>query len=136
MAVIITIVATLGIIGIISAFLLVRPNKTRNYARKIEQDYREPDDEPAARMAPRSRAPRANNPGGDNSLMPLLIHVLRVVIGLAGLAVLAVIYNTTQAAAAIPTGADLTAVYAGGIFKAVITIGIALALYIFTKFQK
>jgi hypothetical protein len=136
MAVVITIVATLAVIGIISAFLLVRPNKTRSYARKIEQDYREPGEEPAARPVPRPRAPRTSNPGGDSSLMPLLMGVLRVVIGLAGLVVLAVIFNATQGAAGGLSGADLTAVYAGGIFKAVITIGIALSLYIFTRYNK
>jgi hypothetical protein len=135
MAIIITVVATLGIIGIISAFFLIRPNPTRGYARKIEKDYREQDIEPAARVAPPPRVPRTNNAGGDNSLTPLLINVLRAVIGLAAVGVLAAVYNSTTAAAGA-AGADLSAVYSEGIFKAVITIGIALALYIFTRFQK
>jgi hypothetical protein len=136
MAVVITVVATLAVIGIISAFLLIRPNKTRSYARKMEQDYREPGEELAARPVSRPRAPRPSNPGGDNSLMPLLMGVLRVVIGLAGLVVLAVIFNSTQGAAGGLSGADLTAIYAGGIFKGVITIGVAVALYIFTRYNK
>ena len=136
MAVVITIVATLAIIGIISAFLLIRPNKTRSYAKKIEKDYPEPDAEPLSRPAPRPRAPRMDNPGGDSNLTPLLMGVLRAVIGLAGIVVLAVIFNSTQGAATGVTGVDLTAVYAGGIFKAIIAIGIALSLYIFTKFAK
>jgi hypothetical protein len=138
MAVVITIVATIAIIGIISAFILIRPNKTRSYARKIEQDYREPGEEPVARPLPlpRPSAPRLNNPATDNSLMPLVMGVLRVAIGLAGLVLLGVIFNSTQGAAGGLSGADLTAVYAGGIFKAVITIGIAVSLCIFTKFSK
>ena len=135
MAVVITIVATLAIIGIISAFLLIRPNKTRSYAKKIEKDYPEPDAEPLSRPAPRPRAPRMDNPGGDSNLTPLLM-VVNISVTRAGIVVLAVIFNSTQGAATGVTGVDLTAVYAGGIFKAIIAIGIALSLYIFTKFAK
>lgn len=134
MEIVITIVVALAVIGIMSAIILIRPNKTRRYNRMVEDDYSEPDSEPIERPVARRRPQRMPGAGGD--LTSVLIKVLRGAIGLAAVGVLAYIYNSTQVAIKGVFGAELTAVYAEGIFKAVITVGIAVALYIFTKFKQ
>ncbi len=136
MELVITIVVTVAVIGIISAFFLIRPRRSRSYGRMADRELREDNFEPAPRPVERPRAPRVTSAGGDSSMTSLLIGILRAVVGLAAVGVLAYVFSSTQdAVKAATSAADITRVYTGGIFKAVITIGIAAAVYIFTKFH-
>jgi hypothetical protein len=144
MQIAITILITLVIVVAISAFFLIRPRKKLNYSRMIDKDFRDNDTEEISRPLERTRAPRMKSFNGDTSLTPLIIGIVRAVIGLAAVGVLAYIYTSTQnslefASAAVLTPAQVaqaTQIYTEGIFKAVLTIGIAAALYIFTKFHR
>jgi hypothetical protein len=136
MEIVITIVVTIAVIGIISAFILIRPNHTRKYSRMVDEEYREPETEPDTIPFARQRVPRMKNTGGDSNLASLVISIFRAVIGLAAVGVLAYIFTSTQNAVKDASDAVLTQIYAGGIFKALVTAGIAVALYIFTKFTK
>jgi|WetSurMetagenome_2_1015567.scaffolds.fasta_scaffold426493_2 hypothetical protein len=134
MELVITIIVTIAVIGIILAFLFMRPRKKLNYG--VDRDFRHDEDEPMSRPVDGPRPMRFKN-GGDTGLVSLLMIALRVVIGLAAVGVLIYIFTSTQGALEnITADAQITRIYSGGIFNAVITIGIAVALYIFTKFQK
>jgi hypothetical protein len=137
MEIVITIVVTIAVIGIISAFILIRPNQTRRYNRMVEDDYGEPDAEPASMPVARRRSQRFPGAGGD-SLTSLLIKVLRGAIGLAAVGALAYIYTSTQSAVGVAglNAAEMTRIYTAGIFKAVIALGITAGAYIFTKFAR
>jgi hypothetical protein len=138
MAVAITIVVTLLVVVVISAFFLIRPRKRLNYGRMINSEYRPDDDiEPVSRPGDRPRPTRMKSINEDSSLTPLIIGVIRAIIGLVAVGVLAYIYSSTQSALnGVALDAQITRIYTEGIFKAVITIGVAAGFYIFTKFHR
>ena len=137
MEIAITIVVTLIVVVAISAVFLIRPRKKLNYGKMIDNDYRPDDMEPVSRPVERTHTARFNGSSGDSGLTTLVIIILRGIIGLAAVGVLAYIYTSTQNALdSVTVDAQITRIYTAGIFKAVITIGITSALYIFTKISR
>ena len=136
MAIGIASIAAVVVIIIIAALFLLRPGGSR-YARMADkelrsQNYIPPSDE---EQPPRPRPFKTAN--GDSNLTSMIVSTLRIIIGLAAVGVLAYIYTSTQTTINnAANDAASTAAYTGGIFKAVITLGIAAGLYIFTRFNK
>ena len=131
----ISLVVIVVVVCIIVAFFLLRPGGGR-YARMADKELRSqnyippsPEDRPRSRMF--------RTPDGDSNLTQLVIGIIRVAIGLAALIALTIIFTSTQnSLTGVTNDAKTTAIYAAGIFKAAITIGIAGALYIFTRFYR
>jgi hypothetical protein len=138
-AIIIVIVVVAVVLG--AALFVFLPRGGHGYARRMDKRLREEnsimDPEPPERPE-RPRPIRIRPSQGETApLMPVIITTLRAVIGLAAVAVLAFIFNSTGNAAAAATDTALkTSLYTEGIFNAVVTIGIAVGLYLFTKFSK
>jgi hypothetical protein len=135
----IAIIITILVIGIISAIFLIRGRRGPYYSRRDEAERFE-EDGPAMGPASRPRPQRMENPYRDTSLTSVLIGAFRALIGLAAVLTLVYIFNSTrESAAAFSGSADVQQyikVYTEGAFRAIITIGVAVGLYIFTRFVK
>ena len=136
MEILIAVVIAVVAIGIISVFFLLRTGKRTLYSRPSE-DTIETDDGPAARPREPRRARPAGYPSGEGNMTSYLAGGLRILAGIAAVALLAYIYTSAQdAARGITDNTEITRIYTGAIFKAVITIGCAAGLYILSRFSK
>ncbi len=143
MEIYIPVIAAVLIIAAISVFFLMQPRKNRAFSRKRDEDSFDVDvdqiDRPKERPAPRPQPLEIKNPYGGTSTMAYIVGGFRAVIGLAAVLVLVYTFNSTRDTLQHYAEADLSAVqviqvYVEGMFQAVITIGIAIALYIVTRF--
>jgi hypothetical protein len=138
-AIIIVIVVVLVVIG--TAFLVFRPKSGQSYARKMDKRLRDEniitDPEPIERPERIRPVMRTRPSGAGAPLTPVIVNIVRIVVGLVAVVLLAFIFKSTADSAAAATDAAMkTSLYTEGIFKAIITIGIAVGLYILTKFSK
>lgn len=135
----IVVIAVVALVIIAALFVFI-PRGGRSYARMADKHLRSQNKDMGSDFVEepeRPRPVRMKTSGGDNSLTATIISTLRIVIGLTAVGVLAYVGKSTfDTAGAAADAAAKTSLYTEGIFKAVITIGIAAAVYILTKYSK
>lgn len=131
----IAIVAAVIAVIIISLVFLLRTGKKPLYRRTREDDAVEWNPEQPARPKEAKRIQPEKYPSNSEDLTAYLIGGVRVLAGLAAVAFLVFIFTSTgDALKNVSDNAQITRIYTEGIFKAVITVGIAVAVYIMSKF--